>query len=46
MHRIKTILITLAIVVLSATSFKSIAQASQVPSFDKHKRINKEGWFR
>jgi multidrug efflux pump subunit AcrB len=37
MHKIKMILITLAIVVLSATSFKCIAQAAQVPSFDNHK---------
>jgi hypothetical protein len=37
MHGINKILITLAIVVLSATSFKCIAQASQVPGFDKHK---------
>ena len=36
MHKLKLILIVLAIV-LSATSFKCIAQAAQVPSFDNHK---------
>ncbi len=37
MYKIKTILIVLAIVVLSATSFKCNVQAAQVPSFDRHR---------
>ena len=37
MRKFKGFLIGLAILVLSATSFKCIAQASQVPSFDKHR---------
>ncbi len=37
MRKIKGLLIALVIVVLSATSFNCIAQASKVPSFDKHR---------
>ena len=37
MRNIKGLLIALAIVVLSATSFKCIAQASQLPNFNNHK---------
>ena len=36
MHRIKLILIVLAIVVLSATSFECIAQAAQIPNINRH----------
>ena len=37
MHKIKTVLIVLAIVVLSATSFESIAQGGQVLGFNTYK---------
>ena len=39
MHRIKTILIALAIVVVSVASFESIAQAAQVTRINKNKGL-------
>jgi len=39
MHRIKTILIALAIVVVSVTSFESIAQAAQVTRINKNRGL-------
>ena len=39
MHRIKTMLIALAIVVVSVASFESIAQAAQVTRINKNKGL-------